>query len=167
MKQKAAEEHDQPQVSRWHFREKLMQLKALLNNERSNDLLEVVEDRDAQWADRAKSWVSLTLNLKNISKGGLTGLYWACSGFGERDRRSLVVLGILIALSYLTNSIKEPWVWNELPGSAAAQYTMASIPFAKDIPGEGWVKVARGFWQFLIAVQFTLFALAVRNRFRR
>lgn len=44
---------------------------------------------------------------------------------------------------------------------------MASIPFAKDIPGDGWVKVARGFWQFLIAVQFTLFALAVRNRFRR
>jgi hypothetical protein len=50
---------------------------------------------------------------------------------------------------------------------AAAGYTMATIPFAKDIPGEGWVKVGRGLWQLLIAVQFTLFALAVRNRFRR
>jgi len=50
---------------------------------------------------------------------------------------------------------------------AAAGYTMATIPFAKDIPGEGWVKVGRGLWQLLIAVQFPLFALAVRNRFRR
>lgn len=167
MKQHAAEEHDQPQVSRWHFREKLMQLKQLLNNERSNELLEVVENPDAKWGARAWAWATLSLNLKNIYKGGLTGLYWACSGFGERDRRSLVVLVILVALSLLANNIKEPWVWAELPGSAAAQYTLATIPFAKDIPGDGWVKVGRGFWQFLIAVQFTLFALAVRNRFRR
>lgn len=94
-------------------------------------------------------------------------LYWATSGFGERAVRAGVWLLALVALSFLANSIKEPWVWAELPGSAAAGYTMATIPFAKDIPGEGWVKVGRGFWQLLIAVQFTLFALAVRNRFRR
>ena len=112
--------------------------------------------------------------LMTVKRGGdsafeqvVLRLYWACSGFGERAAQSLGVLLTLVALSFLANSIKEPWVWSELPGSAAAQYTMATIPFAKDIPGDGWVKVGRGVWQFLIAVQFTLFALAVRNRFRR
>lgn len=135
MKQKAAEDHDQFQVSQWHFREKLMFKKQ-------------------RWYRR---WLPVTL----------TWWYWLTSGFGERAVRAGVWLLALLSLSFLANSIKEPWVWSELPGSAAAQYTMASIPFAKDIPGDGWVKVMRGVWQFLIAVQFTLFALAVRNRFRR
>lgn len=134
MKQRAAEEHDQPQVSHWHYREKLMALKR-----GGNGIFEAV----------------------------MLWLYWATSGFGERAVRAGVWLLALVVLSFVANSIKEPWVWAELPGSAAAQYTMATIPFAKDIPGDGWVKVGRGFWQFLIAVQFTLFALAVRNRFRR
>lgn len=167
MKQRAAEEHDQPQVSRWHFREKLMQLKQLFNNERSNDLIEVVEDRDAKWGDRTKAWFKLLWHGPHWPKLSLTGIYWATSGFGERAVRAGVWLLALVALSFLANSIMEPWVWAELPGSAAAGYTMATIPFAKDIPGDGWVKVGRGFWQLLIAVQFTLFALAVRNRFRR
>ncbi len=134
MKQRAAEEHDQPQASHWHYREKLMAMKR-----RGNSAFE-----------QAMLW-----------------LYFSCSGFGERPGQSLLVLLALIVLSFVANSIKEPWIWAELPGSAAAQYTLATIPFAKDIPGDGWVKAGRGFWQFLIAVQFTLFALAVRNRFRR
>lgn len=167
LKQKAAEDHNQPLVSRWHFREKLMQLKQLFNNERSNNLIEVVEDSDARWRDRAKAWFKLLWHGPHWPKLTLTGIYWATSGFGERAVRAGVWLLALVALSFLANSIKEPWVWAELPGSAAAGYTMATIPFAKDIPGDGWVKVGRGFWQLLIAVQFTLFALAVRNRFRR
>lgn len=167
MKQLAAEEHDQPQVSRWHFREKLMQLKGLLNNKRSNDLLEVVEDRDATLTTRGWAWFKLLALPPYKPKVTLTGLYWATSGFGERAVRAGMWLLALVVLSFVANSIKEPWIWAELPGSAAAQYTMATIPFAKDIPGDGWVKVGRGFWQFLIAVQFTLFALALRNRFRR
>jgi hypothetical protein len=139
----------------------------MLNNDRSNNLLEVVEDREAKWGDRAKAWFKLLALPPYLPKLTLTGIYWATSGFGERAIRAGVWLVALLGLSFLANSITEPWVWSELPGSAAAQYTMASIPFAKDIPGDGWVKVARGFWQFLIAVQFTLFALAVRNRFRR
>jgi len=61
MKQRAAVEHDQPLVSRWHFREKLMQLKQLLNNKRSNDLLEVVEDNEAKWWPRAWAWCKLAV----------------------------------------------------------------------------------------------------------
>lgn len=94
-------------------------------------------------------------------------IYFATSGFGERAVRAGVVLLALVLLSFLANSFKEPVVWAELPGSAAIEYTLESIPFAKDLKGYGWVRLARGFWQLLIAVQFTLFALAVRNRFRR
>lgn len=168
MKHKASEEHDQPLVSRWHYREKLMQLKAMLNNDCSNDLLEIVEDREAKLRDRAWAWLKLLALPPYLPKLTLTGIYWATSGFGERAVRAGVWLVALLGLSFLANAWTPSWSWNEaIPLSAAAQYTMASIPFAKDIPGEGWVKVARGFWQFLIAVQFTLFALAVRNRFRR
>jgi len=135
LKQKAAEEHDQAQVSRWHFREKLMYKKQ-------------------RWYRR---WLPLTL----------TWWYWATSGFGERAVRAGVWLLALVALSFLLNATPQPMDWNTLWGASAANATMATIPFAKDIPGDGWVKVGRGVWQFLIAVQFTLFALAVRNRFRR
>ena len=135
MKQRAAEEHDQPQVSRWHFREKLMFKKQ-------------------RWYRR---WLPVTL----------TWWYWATSGFGERAVRAGVWLLALLGLSFLANAIPQPFDWSTLAGAAAANATMTSIPFAKDIPGEGWVKVARGFWQFLIAVQAALLGFAVRNRFRR
>lgn len=94
-------------------------------------------------------------------------LYFACSGFGERAGQSLLVLLALVVLSFALNATPQPMDWNTLWGATAANATLATIPFAKDIPGDGWVKVGRGFWQFLIAIQFTLFALAVRNRFRR
>jgi len=167
MKQRAAEGHDQPQVSHWHFREKLMQLKQLLNNKRSNDLLEEFEDSEKSLGARAWAWGKLLALPPYGPKFTLTGLYWASSGFGERAVRAGVVLLTLVAGSFALNSLPQPLDWNALPGSAAANATLATIPFAKDIPGDGWVKVGRGFWQFLVAAQFTLFALAVRNRFRR
>ncbi|OIO04123.1 MAG: hypothetical protein AUJ49_03375 [Desulfovibrionaceae bacterium CG1_02_65_16] len=144
-----------------------MQLKQLLNIQRSNDLLEVVEDNEAKWRTRAWAWCKLAALPPYWPKRSLLGLYWAFSGFGERDIRAGVWLGIFVLLSFLVSAIPQPLDWNALWGAAAANATMATIPFAKDIPGDGWVKVGRGFWQFLIAVQFTLFALAVRNRFRR
>ncbi|GAB6126981.1 hypothetical protein JCM14124_26870 [Humidesulfovibrio idahonensis] len=97
----------------------------------------------------------------------LTWWYWATSGFGERAVRAGVWLLALVGLSFALNATPQPMDWSTLAGATAANATMATIPFAKDIPGDGWVKVGRGVWQLLIAVQFTLFALAVRNRFRR
>ena len=183
MKQRAAEEHDQPQVSRWHFREKLMQLKQLFANARSNDLIEVVEDRDAKWAERIKAWFKLLWHRPHWQKFTLTGLYWATSGFGERAVRAGVWLLALLLLPFVMNSPvgHSLWrFWNWMPGvtdlqawvqsvgdainaSAAMQY----IPFTKDIKGEGWRQVGQALWQGVVILQFTLFALAVRNRFRR
>lgn len=134
MKQKAAVEHDQMQVSHWHYHEKLMTMKRGGNSA----------------FEQAMLWI-----------------YFACSGFGERAGQSLLVLLTLVALSFALNATPQPIDWNSMWGATAANATLATIPFAKDIPGDGWVKVGRGFWQFLIAIQFTLFALAVRNRFRR
>lgn len=167
MKQRAAEEHDQPLVSRWHFREKLMQLKQLLEDDDSNNLLEIVEDHDAKWCDRAKAWFKLLRLPPHRPKLTLTGIYWALSGFGERATRSFWWLVAFALLSFAANATPAFWDWNAIWFDDAANATMATIPFAKDIPGDGWVKVGRGFWQLLIAVQLTLFALAVRNRFRR
>lgn len=144
-----------------------MQLKQLLNNERSNNLLEEVEDRDATLTSRAWAWFKLLALPPHLPKLTFTGLYWATSGFGERAVRAGMWLLALVALSFVLNATPQPMDWNTLWGAAAANATLATIPFAKDIPGDGWVKVGRGFWQFLIAIQFTLFALAVRNRFRR
>ncbi|MDP3427967.1 MAG: hypothetical protein Q8S17_11405 [Humidesulfovibrio sp.] len=139
----------------------------MLNNDRSNELLEVVEDWEAKWGDRAKAWFKLLALPPYRPKLTLTGIYWATSGFGERAVRAGVWLVALLGVAFLANATPQPFDWNAIWGAGAANATLASIPFAKDIPGDGWVKVARGAWQFLITVQFTLFALAVRNRFRR
>ena len=165
MKQRAAEEHDQPMVSRWHFREKLMQLEQLRGEAYKAGQLRQYKNKKSR-SKFASCWLKIKLKTP-IFLRSLTWWYWATSGFGERAVRAGVWLLALVALSFLANSFKEPMVWSELPGSAAINYTLESIPFAKDIQGKGWLRLARGFWQLLIAVQFTLFALAVRNRFRR
>lgn len=165
MKMRAVEDHNQPLVSRWHFLEKLMHLNGLYGREYVQFVLNRYRARKTKslWSrSRMRVVSSMPVPLRS-----LTWWYYACSGFGERAVRAGVCLAILIGLSFLANITPQPWDWSALPGSAAASATMATIPFAKDIPGDGWVKVGRGFWQFLIAVQFTLFALAVRNRFRR
>ena len=134
MKQKAAEEHNQQQVSHWHYHEK---------------------------------HIAMIRGGDNPFEQAMLWIYFACSGFGERAGQSLLVLLALVVLSFVLNATPQPIDWNSMWGATAANATLATIPFAKDIPGDGWVKVGRGFWQFLIAIQFTLFALAVRNRFRR
>jgi len=150
MKQQASVEHDQPQVSHWHYREKLMALKR-----GGNGIFEAV----------------------------MLWLYWATSGFGERAVRAGVWLMALLLLPFVMNSPigHSLWrFWNWMPGvytlsawvqsvgdainaSAAMQY----IPFTKDIKGDGWRQVGQALWQGIVILQFTLFALAVRNRFRR
>ena len=183
MKQRAAVEHDQPQVSRWHFREKLMQLKQLLNNDRSNKLIEVVEDQDVNWSARALAWLKLLALPPYKPKLTLTGLYWATSGFGERAVRAWVWLLALLLLPFLANSTLGAWfssLWAALPcsthlnavsgwvqNSTNATAAAGFIPLMKEVNGDGWRKIGQAIWQGVIILQFAPFALAARNRFRR
>jgi len=150
MKQKASSEHDQPQVSRWHYREKLMAMK------------------------RGGS---------GIFEAVVLYFYWATSGFGERAVRAGVCLLTLLLLPFIANSpighaIRSMWYYlpdfpsaagffKDLSESISASAALEYIPFTKDIKGEGWAKVGQALWQGIVMLQFTLFALAVRNRFRR
>jgi len=65
------------------------------------------------------------------------------------------------------NLIQSPQWAKHLEADALVSATMAFVPFTKDIKGDGWLKVGQALWQGVILLQFTLFALAVRNRFRR
>ena len=165
MKRQALELHDQQQASHWHFSEKMMKLARQTGEEYKRTLLR--QDKTGgkkSWIRRC--WIKFKLGIP-LPLRSLTWWYGATSGFGERAVRAGVWLLALVALSFVLNATPQPLDWNTLLGAAAANATLATIPFAKDIPGDGWVKAGRGFWQFLIALQFTLFALAVRNRFRR
>lgn len=150
MKRQALEIHDQLQASHWHFREKFIAMRRGGNGPFEQVML----------------W-----------------LYWACSGFGERAVRAGIVLLALLLLPFLANSpighflfqfwYGMPWadwlsgVVQGFGDSISASAAMEFIPFTKDIKGEGGAKVGQGLWQALVMLQFTLFALAVRNRFRR
>ena len=170
MKQRAAQEHDQLMVSQWHYREKLTKYFANISFERfwSFQFIFGGWKKDGISTLLLIEFCGYVLNIVRFSLPSLLFWYWATSGFGERAVRAGVWLVALLGVAFLANAWTPSWGWNEvIPWAAAANATMATIPFAKDIPGDGWVKVGRGVWQFLIAVQFTLFALAVRNRFRR
>lgn len=183
MKQRAASEHDQKRVSHWHFREKLMALKLMMPCKECSEAIERFEDTNVSLIVRMQAWLALLWYCPFWKKFTLTGLYWACSGFGERAVRAGVVLLALLALPFLANSpighfLYEFWSWmpwadgvsslvQGVGDSISASAAMEFIPFTKDIKGEGWAKVGQGLWQALVMLQFTLFALAVRNRFRR
>ena len=115
--------------------------------------------------------------------GPMLHLYWATSGFGERAVRAGVWLLALLLLPFIANSPVGHAIWSiwyylpdfpavagffkSLSESISASAAMEYIPFTKDIKGEGWAKVGQALWQSAVMLQFTLFALAVRNRFRR
>ena len=165
LKQKAATEHDQPMVSYWHYREKRARLKGQFKNPKAAQLFDDIE------VGTTGFWGTIlnTLGLVARTPGLLFSLdfwYWATSGFGERDRRAGAWLVFLIALPLLLNAIPHPI--DSFPGSRLIENTLAHIPFTKDLSAKGgWLKLGQGISQLLIALQTTIFAFALRNRFRR
>jgi len=172
---------DQPLVSRWHFREKLMQLKGLLLPENCNALIEAVEDTDLCNRTRARAWWELFRALPWRLRRSLPFLYWTSSGFGERATRGAVCLIVLVLLPpiFLTPLKLIETGWSLTPDSQRIAEVLLEwvrcMPFAKlDAPAPTpptilsalRTMLSYGF-QLVISLQAALFALAVRNRFRR
>lgn len=146
LKQKYKEEHNDPEVSNWHYGEKEMYRKG----------------------SRFRRFFLLSLS----------NLYWLSSGYGERPFRSGIVLSLLIiAISVLfgltglkpinSESVIEIKEWADI---WKFEYLKATIEYATFeskpdfIPLNWFLKIAA---KLLIPLQTALFALAVRNRFRR
>lgn len=181
MKQRAAEEHDQPLVSRWHFREKLMQLKGLLLPANCNALIEAIEDTALCKSTRARAWWELFRALPWRLRLSLPFLYWTSSGFGERATRGAACLLVLVLLPVFVLSLLKliETGWSLTPDSQRIAEVLLEwvrcMPFAKlDTPTSNPPTILSALrtilsygFQLVIGLQATLFALAVRNRFRR
>ena len=153
LKQKAASEHDQPMVSKWHYREKLMALEQI----------------------KAKRGWKARL--------GLTGLYYWCSGFGEDPAQAFRVLAGLLGFALLALSGLKLWetgLGNHLPDWGKILEIPAEllglVPFvkteAKALASASGVlapakAIVTSLLHILFAAQIALFAFALRNRFRR
>lgn len=156
LKQKAAVEHDQPLVSKWHYREKLMGL-------------EQVKKRCP------RSWWLHWL-----------GMYYWTSGFGERwVPASLCLLGILVFCLFLLGLggvhgggfvINGPALptWENIQNFGSVCLSLLkylllikeeSIEFK---PIYGWAEfLILLFTRLVIPIQSAFFAIALRNAYRR
>ena len=155
LKQKSKEDHNESEVSEWHYREKEVQRKGRLLNNRFMLILSY--------------------------------LYWLSSGYGERAGKAALILLIIIVLLSLSfvlsgltpvdeagihgiTSIKgltglcnfnNLWM---LPVNTF-QYALFRAPYFK--PASIFGEYLKLFTQIVVPIQIALFALAVRNRFRR
>ena len=158
LKQKYKEEHNEPEVSNWHYGEKEM-------------------FRKKRWFRRRNS-----LSLSN--------LYWASSGYGENP----ILAGIILLLLFILittgmnffglipfgneksvfgftviNGFSESFDWEKfkLLVFNTIQYTLFfKTPFFKPETINGYI-FQTIFTRLLIPIQATLFAFALRNKFRR
>jgi len=152
LKQKYKEEHDQPEVSNWHYGEKEMF--------RKNNL-----------------WRRLLPSLST--------LYWLSSGYGERPVRAGVMLLMIIGfVTFLFGifGIEQLTISSPIDFKKGADIsclnnikdlllaTLQYATFDKNpdfIPKTTNGKYLKIFTQIFIPLQMALFALAIRNRFRR
>lgn len=177
LKQKAAAEHDQPMVSKWHYREKLMPLKSMLGDAGSIKLVDEFDEPNPWAPSKAHFWLRgfsvaqlRLLNLIQYAKTEakrfdcwlrllfaapfptqftLTWWYWTLAGFGERPQRAFAWLVILPLL--LLWFVPNDWRYG-LP--------LFKVPEDKS---SLWAWVC----QIIITLQAALFAFALRNKFRR
>lgn len=180
MKQKAAAEHDQQQVSNWHFREKLMQLEGLLRPSRGNVLVAAFGDQALCKSTRRRAWWELFTSLA-WRRCIMLFWFWSLSGFGERPRRAGWWLGgfILLPLLFLMPLKLIETGWSTTPDWQKSAEIIAEwvrcMPLVKleatapkQAPFVFAVRAGLSYlFQVAIGLQAALFALAVRNRFRR
>lgn len=184
MKQRADSEHDRSQVSHWHFQEKLMQLRGLVPDA-AHPLVDDFESPHLGRLARLGTWWRLFRALPWPRWRSLLFLYWTTSGFGERPNRAAVCLLALAGVSlplFLGLKIIETWPTGQTPLRPdfgrlleALSEWLRCMPLVKldyqpdpDAPIIGPLRFfLNWFFQAAITVQAGLFALAVRNRFRR
>jgi len=180
MKQKASLEHDQPQVSNWHFREKLMQLQGLLLPEGVNKLVAAFGDQALCKSTRRRAWWELFTSLA-WRRCIMLFWFWSLSGFGERPRRAGWWLGglVLFPLLFLMPLKLIETGWSTTPDWQRIAEIIAEwvrcMPLVKleatapkQAPFVYAVRAGLSYaFQVAIGLQAALFALAVRNRFRR
>lgn len=158
LKQKYKEEHNEPEVSNWHYGEKEM--------------------------FRKKRW------FRRRNPFSLYNLYWASSGYGENP----ILAGIILLLLFILittgmnffglipfGNEKSVFGFTEINGFSGSfdwgkfkllvfntiQYTLFfKTPFFKPETINGYIFQAI-FTRLLIPIQATLFAFALRNKFRR
>ncbi len=145
LKQKYKAEHNEFKVSNWHYGEKEMQRKR-------------------------STWKGFSFYLLH--------LYRLSSGYGERPVRAGIVLFLLIIVisaflgltgikSIDDNSIIEIKKWSDILNMDYLKATIEYATFESKpifIPENWFLKIAA---KLLIPLQAALFALALRNRFRR
>jgi len=178
MKQRAAGEHDQLMVSRWHYREKLMGLKRHVSGEDEAKavtyplaLLAAVEDDRRSLCYRVIQWLRLAMAVPMRVWGTLTWWYWWCSGFGERPKRAFAVLLALILpllIVFLFADLRptdDTSAWGRILGALQHLLFVNTPSAAPKAPF--WASFVVLLTRVAIPVQFGLFALAMRNRFRR
>lgn len=180
MKQKAAAEHDQQQVSNWHFREKLMQLQSLLHPAGVNTLIAAFGDNALCKSTRRRAWWELFTSLA-WRRCIMLFWFWSLSGFGERPRRAGWWLGglILLPVIFLAPLKLLETGWNSTPDWQKVAEIIAEwvrcMPLVKleaNAPTQApFIFAVRSglsyLFQVAIGLQGALFAMAVRNRFRR
>lgn len=152
LKQKAATEHDQLMVSKWHYREKMMALEQLKKSERWRPILSI------------------------------TWWYFVCSGFGEEPTVAFKFLLKLFAVAFLSlccfKLLETSWSpqpdWTkifEIPAETLALIPLVKSGAVADPSSVSLVFPIKKFFvslmQIAVSVQIALFAFALRNRFRR
>lgn len=158
LKQKYKEERNEPEVSNWHYGEKEM--------------------------FRKKRW------FRRRNPFSLSNLYWASSGYGENP----ILAGIILLLLFILittgmnffglipfGNEKSVFGFTEINGFSGSfdwgkfkllvfntiQYTLFfKTPFFKPETINGYI-IQAIFTRLLIPIQATLFAFALRNKFRR
>jgi uncharacterized protein YjbI with pentapeptide repeats len=148
LKTKYLNKNDLVQASNWHYGEQEMERKSGL----------------------FKRWFPLSLN----------NLYWLSSGYGERSVRAGVILGLLIiacavwlgftgiagpegTTPYVARTLTGLWQMKGKLFASVLQYVTFELR-PRYTPLNDFVKVII---KVLIPLQAALFALAIRNRFRR
>ena len=168
-------------VSKWHYREKLIQLKAEFNvTNNLINLLEQIEDSNLKIKSRLKTWFKLLLARPWRSKLSWLFWYWSTSGFGERPKRAgfvLIGLALFPLICLAIAAVIETGPALSINTTRAAQVVvdwLRLISFIKQeaattdssLLGASKLTLSSA-WQLLIALQAALFGFALRNKFRR